>query len=48
MNLDESKSRVRDSITEISDGEVEPTDEMNRIGKESGLDSMKLVELCLV
>jgi len=47
MNLDESKSIVRDSISAITDGEVEPTDEMNLIGKEACLDSMKLVELCL-
>jgi len=48
MNLNESKSIVRESILEITDGEVEPTDEMNLIGKEAALDSMKLVELCLV
>ena len=47
MNLEESKSIVRDSISEITDGEVQSTDEMNLIGKEAGLDSMKLVELCL-
>ena len=47
MNLNESKSIVRESILEITDGEVEPTDEMNLIGKEAALDSMKLVELCL-
>ena len=47
MNLEESKSLVRACITEITDGEIEPTDEMNLIGKEASLDSMKLVELCL-
>ena len=30
-----------------TDGEVEPTEEMNLIGKNARLDSMKLVELCL-
>jgi hypothetical protein len=28
-------------------GKVDPTDDMNLIGKEASLDSMKLVELCL-
>ena len=37
MNLEESKSIVRDSISEITDGEVQPTDEMNLIGQEAGL-----------
>ena len=47
MNLEESKSIVRACISEITDGEVDPTDDMNLIGKEASLDSMKLVELCL-
>jgi len=47
MNIEQSKSIVRESISEITNGEVEPTDEMNLIGKEAELDSMKLVELCL-
>ena len=45
--MEESKSLVRACITEITDGEIEPTDEMNLIGKEASLDSMKLVEFCL-
>ena len=47
MNAEEAKKRVMASITEITDGEVEPTEEMNLIGKNARLDSMKLVELCL-
>ena len=47
MNLEESKSIVHAYISEITDGEVNPTDDMNLIGKEASLDSMKLVELCL-
>ncbi len=47
MNLEESKSIVHACISEITDGEVNPTDDMNLIGKEASLDSMKLVELCL-
>ena len=47
MNLEKSKSIVRACISEISDGEIEATDEMNLIGKEAHMDSMKLVELCL-
>ena len=47
MNLEEAKSIVRMCISEITDGEVDPTDDMNLIGKEASLDSMKLVELCL-
>ena len=35
------------ALTEITDGEVVPTEEMNLIGKDARLDSMKLVELCL-
>ena len=47
MNIEKSKSIVRESIVKISEGEVVPTDEMNLIGKGAGLDSLKLVELCL-
>lgn len=47
MNLEESKSIVCACISEITDGEVDPADDMNLIGKEASLDSMKLVELCL-
>ena len=35
------------ALLKISEGEVVPTDEMNLIGKGAGLDSLKLVELCL-
>ena len=45
MNIEKSKSIVRESIVKISEGEVVPTDEMNLIGKGAGLDSLKLVEL---
>ena len=47
MNLEESKRIVRDCISEITDGDVKPSEQMNLIGKEASLDSMKLVELCL-
>ena len=47
MNVEESKSIVRACVSEITDGEIEPTDEMNLIGKDASMDSMKLVELCL-
>ena len=47
MNIEKSKSIVRESIVKISEGEIVPTDEMNLIGIGAGLDSLKLVELCL-
>lgn len=47
MNLEDSKKLVQSCISEITDGEVEAAEEMHLIGREAGLDSMKLVELCL-
>jgi len=47
MNLDSSKKIVGDCISEITDGQVVPVDDLNLIGKDACLDSMKLVELCL-
>ncbi len=47
MNLEDSKKFVQSCISEITDGEVDAAEEMNLIGREAGLDSMKLVELCL-
>lgn len=47
MNLEDSKKFVQSCISEITDGEVDAAEEMHLIGKEAGLDSMKLVELCL-
>lgn len=38
---------MQSCISEITDGEVDAAEEMNLIGREAGLDSMKLVELCL-
>ena len=47
MNLEDSKKFVQSCISEITDGEVDAAEEMHLIGREAGLDSMKLVELCL-
>lgn len=47
MNLEDSKKFVQSCISEITDGEVDAAEEMHLIGKKAGLDSMKLVELCL-
>jgi len=47
MNLDSSKKIVGDCISEVTDGKVVPVDDLNLIGKDACLDSMKLVELCL-
>ena len=47
MNFEDSKKFVQSCISEITDGEVDAAEEMHLIGREAGLDSMKLVELCL-
>ena len=47
MNLEDSKKFVLSCISEITDGEVAAAEDMHLIGREAGLDSMKLVELCL-
>ena len=47
MNIDEAKSIVKEAIRTVIEGEDDLTDEMQLIGGESLLESMKLVELCL-
>jgi len=47
MNIDEAKSIVKEAIRTVIEGKDDLTDEMQLIGGESLLESMKLVELCL-
>tara|TARA_B110000208_G_C11691597_1_gene402470 strand:+ start:230 stop:505 length:276 start_codon:yes stop_codon:yes gene_type:complete len=48
MNIDDAKKLVIEEIVGTLERKVEVTDDMQLIGGESLLDSMKLVELCLV
>jgi hypothetical protein len=47
MNIEDAKIIVIEAITNALEGKVEVTEEMQLIGGESLLDSMKLVEVCL-
>ena len=47
MNLEKAKEIVISAINVALDGQAEVTEEMQLIGGESVLDSMKLVEVCL-
>ena len=47
MNIDQAKAVVISAITEALEEKVEIRDDMQLIGGESLLDSMKLVEVCL-
>ena len=47
MNIEKSKSIVKEILTEVLDSKIEIKDEMQLIGGEALLDSMKLVEVCL-
>ena len=47
MNIEEAKEIVIGAITEALEGEAQVTEDMQLIGGESLLDSMKLVEVCL-
>jgi acyl carrier protein len=47
MNIDEAKILVKKVISGAIEGKSNVTDEMQLIGGESLLDSMKLVEVCL-
>ena len=48
MNIEDAKKLVMEAITTTLDGKEEVTEDMQLIGGESLLDSMKLVEVCLV
>jgi len=47
MNKEEALGLVVSAINELLEGEVEIKDDLQLIGGESLLDSMKLVELCV-
>ena len=48
MNIDQAKEIVISAINTALEGKAEITEDMQLIGGESLLDSMKLVEVCLV
>ena len=48
MNIEKAKEIVISAIKEMLEGKVEISEEMQLIGRDSLLDSMKLVEVCLV
>ena len=47
MKLDDAIKLVCECISEITNGDVQAFGDMNLIGRNASLDSMKLVELCL-
>ena len=47
MNIEKAKEIVISAINDALEGKAEITEEMQLIGSESLLDSMKLVEVCL-
>ena len=47
MNIEQSKKIVISTIHEVLEGEVEVLEDMELIGGEPLLNSMKLVEVCL-
>lgn len=47
MNIEQAKELVISAINNVLEDEVEITDDMQLIGVEPLLDSMKLVEVCL-
>lgn len=47
MNIEQAKEIVIFAITDVLEGKAEVAEEMQLIGGQSLLDSMKLVELCL-
>mgnify|MGYP000988878764 CR=1 FL=1 len=47
MNIEQAKETVISVISNAVDGKVEIAEDMQLIGGESLLDSMKLVEVCL-
>ena len=47
MNIEQAKEIVLEAISEVLEGKAEVAENMQLIGGESLLDSMKLVEVCL-
>lgn len=47
VNIEKAKEIVNSSIKEVLENKVEVSEEMQLIGGDSLLDSMKLVEVCL-
>lgn len=47
MKIDDAKKIVIETITSALEGKIEVAEDMQLIGGESLLDSMKLVEVCL-
>ena len=47
MNIEKAKEIVISAINDALEGKAEITEEMQLIGGQSPLDSMKLVEVCL-
>ena len=47
MNIEQAKEMVKSVINDALEGKAEITEDMQLIGGEALLDSMKLVEVCL-
>lgn len=47
MNIEQSKKIVTAAIKDVLDNKIEISDDMQLIGGDSPVDSMKLVEICL-
>ena len=47
MNAEQAKEMILGAITEVLEGKVEVTEDMQLIGGDASLDSMKLVEVIL-
>jgi len=47
MNIEQAEKNVITVITDVLEGKVKVTENMQIIGEESLLDSMKLVEVCI-
>ena len=48
MNLEQAKEIVMSALNDTLEGKVEVSGDIELIGENSSLDSMKLVELCLL
>jgi acyl carrier protein len=48
MNLEQAKEIVMSALNDTLEGKVEVSEDIELIGENSSLDSMKLVELCLL
>ena len=48
MKIEDAKILIMKAISDVTDGKTKITEDMQLIGKDSLLDSMKLVEICLL